>query len=84
MEAGAHFQPTHFQLLLGDQLGQFLGHPAGEVRRGAVEVFRRCRSQVQFGIEGLGGFRGGDESLLVHPVEHQGTLLQSQVGIHQR
>jgi len=83
VEAGAHLEAAHFQLFLGDDFGEFLGHPAGEERCCAVEVFRCGRFEIERRVFCCRGRGAGDEALLTHPLQHDRALLSGQIRIHQ-
>jgi len=70
IEAGADFQTTHFQLLRGEHLGQFLGHPTGEVWGCAIEIFGNRRFEIEWRFLGGFGLAGCDESGLKHALQH--------------
>ena len=83
IDAAAHCQTTHLELLGAEHLWQLLLHPAAEVGGAAVPVFGFSWLELQRCSFSLLLLTDADEARLLHAAQHHGPPLQGQVGIHQ-
>ena len=83
IEAAFHREPAHFQLLLGEHLGEFLLHPAGEVGRLAFEVLGFGGLELEGGGVGFGLLLITDEACFPHAPQHNRPAFKGEPGIHQ-
>ena len=83
VEAAAHRQPAHFQLLLGEHGGELLLQPTDEPGGGIDEVFGFGGLQAKGCLPGFQQLTVVDEARLPHPPQHDGATFQGEVGIDQ-